>query len=362
MSWFFAIQKQSEKTVDRVLDDSLSDQIATIREAALAAVNATASAGDLEAVRIRFLGRKGELTQALSAMGRLPADERPTIGGLANEAKRTIESRIQEHRESLGATELRQRLLKEALDVTLPGSPYGTGYRHPLLAALEEVVEIFLRMGYEVVEGREVEWDDYNFTKLNIPPDHPARDMWDTLYFSQDMLLRTHTSPAQARIMEARKPPLRVIVPGRCYRNEAEDATHGIQFLQVEGLVVDSHITFADLKGTLHAFCAAYFGAERRVRFRPSYFPFTEPSAEVDVACTVCNGDKCRSCGFTGWLELLGSGMVNPRVLAMAGYDPDVYSGFAFGMGPDRMAIQKHGISDLRLFRENDLRFLEQFS
>jgi phenylalanyl-tRNA synthetase alpha chain len=250
----------------------------------------------------------------------------------------------------------------EAIDVTLPASPRLTGLRHPLLSALDEVVDIFLRMGYEVIEGREVEWDEYNFTKLNIPPHHPARDMWDTLYLNRDMLLRTHTSPAQARIMESRRPPLRVIVPGRCYRNESEDATHGIQFLQVEGLVVDTHITFADLKGTLHAFCAAFYGPERKIRFRPSYFPFTEPSAEVDVICAVCNGGKCRSCGFSGWLELLGSGMVNPRVLEMAGYDPAVYTGFAFGMGPDRLAIQKHGITDLRVFRENDLRFLEQLS
>jgi phenylalanyl-tRNA synthetase alpha chain len=343
------------------MTESLADDVARIRAAALSAIQSASSAQDLEATRIRFLGRKGELTTALSAMGRLTPEERPRIGALANEAKSVIEARLESGMNELASAELSARLQAEAIDVTLPGSPYATGHRHPLLSTLDEVVDIFLRMGYEVVEGREVEWDEYNFTKLNIPPEHPARDMWDTLYLSRDMLLRTHTSPAQARIMESREPPIRAIVPGRCYRNEAEDATHGIQFLQVEGLVIDTHITFADLKGTLHAFCAAYFGPERRIRFRPSYFPFTEPSAEVDVACSVCNGAACRSCGFTGWLELLGSGMVNPKVLKMAGYDPETFSGFAFGMGPDRLAIQKYGITDLRVFRENDLRFLEQF-
>jgi phenylalanyl-tRNA synthetase alpha chain len=342
--------------------ETLAEAIARIRDAAIDDLAAAGTADELEAVRIRFLGRKGELTQALAQMGRLPAGERPRIGTLANEVKRAIDAALEERTAEIGAVELASRLAAEAIDATLPGSPVSTGFRHPLLEALDEIVDIFVRMGYEVIEGREVEWDEYNFTKLNIPPDHPARDMWDTLYLTRDMLLRTHTSPAQARIMESRRPPIRVIVPGRCYRNEAEDATHGIQFLQVEGLVVDTHITFADLKGTLHAFCAAYFGPERKIRFRPSYFPFTEPSAEVDVACAVCNGAKCRSCGFTGWLELLGSGMVNPKVLEMAGYDSNVYSGFAFGMGPDRLAIQKHGITDLRIFRENDLRFLEQFS
>ena len=342
--------------------DELAKTLQALERTAINAVESSSSAADIEAVRIRFLGRKGEVTQALSAMGRLQPEERPRIGELANRVKQLIEQRLESRQKELESGELAGRLLEESIDVTLPGTPFAPGLRHPLLRALDDVVDIFVRMGYEVVEGREIEWDEYNFTKLNIPPDHPARDMWDTLYLTRDMLLRTHTSPAQARIMESRNPPIRVIVPGRCYRNEAEDATHGIQFLQVEGLVVDRHITFADLKGSLHAFCAAYYGPERRIRFRPSYFPFTEPSAEVDVACSVCNGAKCRSCGFTGWLELLGSGMVNPKVLRMAGYDPDEYSGFAFGMGPDRLAIQKYGITDLRMFRENDIRFLEQFS
>lgn len=341
---------------------SLADDIARMRQSAQEAIASASTAEELEAVRLRFLGRKGELTQALSGMAGLPADQRPVIGSLANQAKRAVEEALEGRGRGLGAAELESKLEAERIDVTLPGSPHVTGYRHPLLETLDDVVDIFVRMGYEIVEGREVEWDDYNFTKLNIPPDHPARDMWDTLYLSDDMLLRTHTSPAQARIMESRQPPIRVIVPGRCYRNEAEDATHGIQFLQVEGLVVDTDITFADLKGTLHAFAAAFYGPSRKIRFRPSYFPFTEPSAEVDIACAVCNGAKCRSCGFKGWLELLGSGMVHPNVLRMAGYDPEVYSGFAFGMGPDRLAIQKYGITDLRMFRENDLRFLEQFS
>lgn len=342
--------------------DELAATVTRIQHEAGRTIAAATSADDLEQARVRFLGRKGELTQALATMAKLPASERPRIGKLANEAKLAVEAALGAKASVVGEADLSARLEAEAIDVTLPGSPSFPGHRHPLVTTLQDAVDIFVRMGYEVVEGREVEWDEYNFTKLNIPPDHPARDMWDTLYLTGDMLLRTHTSPAQARIMESRRPPIRVIVPGRCYRNEAEDATHGIQFLQIEGLVVDTDITFADLKGTLHAFCAAYYGPQRRVRFRPSYFPFTEPSAEVDVACGVCYGAKCRSCGYSGWLELMGSGMVNPKVLTMAGYDPEVYSGFAFGMGPDRLAIQKYGITDLRAFRENDLRFLEQFS
>jgi phenylalanyl-tRNA synthetase alpha chain len=341
---------------------SLVEQIQEIQQQAASAVAAAHSVDDLEAARIRFLGRKGELTQVLSQMSALSKEERPGVGGAANQAKRAIEGSIETRMQVLASKGLARKLESERIDVTLPARPYRTGYHHPLLMTLQDVIDIFIRMGYDVVEGREVEWDEYNFTKLNIPPDHPARDMWDTLYLSSDMVLRTHTSPAQARVMEQQRPPIRVIVPGRCYRNEAEDATHGIQFLQVEGLVVDTDITFSDLKGTLHAFCRAYFGPDRRIRFRPSYFPFTEPSAEVDVSCTVCNGAKCRTCGFTGWLELLGSGMVHPNVLRAVGYDPEIYSGFAFGMGPDRLAIQKHEITDLRMFRENDVRFLEQFS
>ncbi len=343
------------------VESPLADRIEATRTQALDAIAQASTLDDLEALRIRFLGRKGELTTALSAMGKLPAEERPRIGALANEVKRDLERRLEEREQALGEEALRRRLETERVDVTLPGTDWPRGIRHPLIQALREVVDIFRRMGYEVIEGPEVEWDEYNFTKLNIPPHHPARDMWESLYLSEDMLLRTHTSPAQARIMESRQPPLRVIVPGRCYRNEAEDATHGIQFLQIEGLVVDRGITLADLKGTLHALCAAYFGPQRKIRFRPSYFPFTEPSAEVDVACAVCGGARCRSCGFKGWLELLGSGMVHPNVLRFAGYDPEVYSGFAFGMGPDRLAIQRYAIDDLRVFRENDLRFLEQF-
>ncbi len=341
---------------------SLVEQIQEIQREATSAIGEALSVEELETARIRFLGRKGELTQVLSQMSTLSKEERPVVGGAANHAKRAIEDSLERRMQVIAAESLSRKLEGERIDVTLPGKPYRTGYHHPLLQTLQDVIDIFIRMGYDVVEGREVELDEYNFTKLNIPPDHPARDMWDTLYLSSDMVLRTHTSPAQARVMERERPPIRVIVPGRCYRNEAEDATHGMQFLQVEGLVVDTNITFSDLKGTLHEFCRAYFGPERKVRFRPSYFPFTEPSAEVDVSCTVCNGASCRSCGFTGWLELLGSGMVHPNVLRAVGYDPEIYSGFAFGMGPDRLAIQKHEITDLRMFRENDLRFLGQFS
>ncbi len=342
--------------------ETLLEDIEAIRTQAESEIRSAATVEEIEAARIRYLGRKGMLTNALGEMARLPASDKPAAGKAANAVKRSIESTLDLQKSRAAEAALDEQLKRERIDVSLPGTPQTIGYKHPLLATLDEIVEIFVRMGYEVVEGREVEWDEYNFSKLNIPTDHPARDMWDTLYLSENMLLRTHTSPAQARIMEARKPPIRVIVPGRCYRNEAEDATHGIQFLQVEGLVVDTNITLADLKGTLHAFCRAYFGADRALRFRPSYFPFTEPSAEVDVACRVCNGQGCRSCGFKGWLEMLGSGMVHPNVLRAVGYDPDIYSGFAFGMGPDRLCIQKYGITDLRLFRENDLRFLEQFS
>jgi phenylalanyl-tRNA synthetase alpha chain len=340
----------------------IAETMAAIRLSAEEAIGSATTSDDLGAARIRFLGRKGELTQALSVMGQLAAEERPRIGGLANEVKGFIESLLGNREASLRSGELARQFEDERVDVTLPGAPLRTGHRHPLLRATEDVLDIFVRMGYEVIEGREVEWDEYNFTKLNMPPDHPARDMWDTLYCSSDMLLRTHTSPAQARIMESRRPPIRVVVPGRCYRNEAEDATHGIQFIQIEGLVVDRDITLSDLKGTLRAFVAAYYGPERQVRFRPSYFPFTEPSAELDISCTVCRGSGCRSCGFKGWLELLGSGMVNPNVLRMAGYDPNEFTGFAFGMGTDRTAMQRYGIGDLRAFRENDIRFLRQLS
>ncbi|HZT96053.1 MAG TPA: phenylalanine--tRNA ligase subunit alpha [Chloroflexota bacterium] len=340
----------------------LVEQIERIRAEAERALAAAETLQDVETVRVRFLGRKGELTAALSAMASLSSSDKPIAGNAANTAKRAIEESLEVRFQELSAEALTRQLKAERIDLTLPGRPVERGYSHPLLVALQEIVDIFIRMGYEVVEGREVEYEEYNFTKLNIPTEHPARDMWDTLYLSANMLLRTHTSPAQARVMETTRPPVRVIVPGRCYRNEAEDATHGIQFLQIEGLVVDTDITLADLKGTLYAFCRAYFGPDRELRFRPSYFPFTEPSAEVDVACAVCKGHGCRTCGFKGWLELLGAGMVHPNVLRAVGYDPQVYSGFAFGAGPDRLCIQKYGITDLRLFRENDLRFLEQFS
>ena len=326
------------------------------------AVATAGSAAELEEVRIRFLGRQGELTQLLRSLGSLPSSERPLVGAAANEAKRELEalldSRLAEARETERARTRRQ----QRLDLTLPGRRPALGSIHPLTRVHDEIVTVFAGLGFSVAEGPEIETDYYNFEALNIPADHPARDMQDTFYLPGGLLLRTHTSPVQVRTMLGQQPPVRIVVPGRVHRRDIPDATHSPVFHQVEGLAVDRHVTMADLKGTLELFARELFGERSRIRFRPSFFPFTEPSAEVDVLCFLCGGDGCRVCKQSGWLEILGSGMVHPRVLANVGYDTEAFTGWAFGMGIERIAMLKYGVDDIRLFYENDLRFLAQFA
>ena len=313
----------------------------------------------LEQVRVRFLGRKGLITQALRSLGSLPAEARPQFGQEANRLKKLLETDLEEALDRLKKTAL-QAEAASSLDVTLPGRRPDLGRLHPITQIAREICDIFIRMGFEVVEGPEVETDYYNFEALNIPKDHPARDMQDTFYVSDNIVLRTHTSPIQVRVMERQQPPVRIIAPGKTFRRDS-DLTHTPMFHQVEGLLVDKDISFADLKGVLTLFVHEMFGPEVSLRFRPSFFPFTEPSAEVDIQCVICRGNGCRVCSQTGWLEILGSGMVDPAVFGFVNYDPEVYTGFAFGMGIERIAMLKFGIDDLRLFFDNDLRFLRQF-
>ena len=326
------------------------------------AVAAAQSSADLEKVRVGLLGRGGELTQLLRSLGSLAAEERPLVGAAANEAKRELEALLDARLATTLEIERQAERRRRRLDLTLPGRRPPRGSLHPLTRVHDEIVAIFAGLGFSVAEGPEIETDYHNFEALNIPRDHPARDMQDTLYLSESTLLRTHTSPVQIRAMLAQKPPVRIIVPGRVYRRDVADATHSPMFHQVEGLAVDRNITMADLRGTLELFAREMFGPRSRIRFRPSFFPFTEPSAEVDVLCFVCHGAGCRLCKQGGWLEILGSGMVHPRVLRNVGYDPEDVTGWAFGMGIDRIAMLKYGIDDLRLFFENDLRFLRQFA
>jgi phenylalanyl-tRNA synthetase alpha chain len=329
---------------------------------AQAAITAARNLEEIEAARVRFLGRKGELTQALRRVAALPAAERPLAGQRANEVKEKVEQALAERSGVLRGEALTRRLAAEAVDVTLPGRPVMLGYRHPLSQVREEIENIFLGLGFSIAEGPEVELDYYNFEALNLPKGHPARDMQDTFFISEEVLLRTHTSPVQVRTLERLAPrlPVKVIAPGKVYRRD-DDATHSPMFHQVEGLAVDTNIRFSDLKGVLLVFAREMFGPETRLRLRPSYFPFTEPSAEVDISCVICGGEGCRLCKQTGWLEILGAGMVHPRVLAVSGYDPEKCRGFAFGMGIERIALLKYGVNDLRLFFDNDLRFLSQF-
>ena len=316
---------------------------------------------DLEQIRIQYLGKKGELTAVLRGMGKLSAEERPVIGQLANQVRADIEAAIAEKAEALKAGALAEQLKAERLDVTMPGNAMRVGHVHPLTRVQRDMEEIFIGMGFSIAEGPEVEYDLYNFQKLNIPENHPARDTQDTFYITDNILLRSQTSPVQARTMEVQKPPIRIISPGRVYRSDAMDATHSPLFHQMEGLVVDKGITMGDLKGMLETFAKAQFGEQTRCRFRPHHFPFTEPSAEVDVSCFACGGKGCRLCKGEGWIEILGAGMVHPNVLSMCGIDPEEYSGFAFGMGIERIAMLKYHVDDIRLFYENDVRFLEQF-
>jgi phenylalanyl-tRNA synthetase alpha chain len=328
------------------------------------AIEQARSSADLEAVRVRYLGRQGALTQLLRTLGTLPPEERPVVGAAANEAKRALESLLDARLAEAVASETRARRAQARLDLTLPGRRPPRGALHPLSRVHDEIVSIFLGLGFSVAEGPEIETDFYNFEALNIPRDHPARDMQDTFYVSESTLLRTHTSPVQIRTLRAAqgRVPVKIIVPGRVYRRDVPDASHSPVFHQVEGLAVDRRITMADLKGTLALFAREMFGPRSTIRFRPSFFPFTEPSAEVDVRCFLCAGQGCRACKQSGWLEILGSGMVHPRVLRNGGYDPEEVTGWAFGMGIERIAMLKYGVDDLRLFFENDLRFLKQFS
>ena len=315
----------------------------------------------LDAVRVKYLGKKGELTAILKQMGKLSAEERPVIGQLANQVRADIEQMLEQTKTDLEAKALDIRLAGETLDVTLPGQKKPLGKKHPLTIVLDELKEIVVGMGFEIATGPEVELDYYNFEALNIPKDHPSRDTQDTFYISDNVLLRTQTSPMQIRTMEKKKPPIRIIAPGRVYRSDAVDATHSPIFHQCEGLVVDKGVTFSDLKGTLELFIKKLYGEETRVRFRPHHFPYTEPSAEMDMSCFKCGGKGCSMCKGEGWIEILGCGMVHPQVLENCGIDPEVYSGFAFGVGLERIAMMRYGIDDMRLLYENDLRFLKQF-
>jgi phenylalanyl-tRNA synthetase alpha chain len=336
-------------------------RVEAVTREARAAIEAAHSAAELEEVRIRVLGRQGVLTQLLRSLGTLSAEERPLVGAAANQAKRDLEALLEARQAEARARERRVERARARPDLTLPGRRPPRGVRHPLAQVRDDIVAVFLALGFSVAEGPEIETDYYNFEALNLPPDHPARDMQDTFYFSADTLLRTHTSPVQIRVMQAQRPPVRIIVPGRVYRRDA-DITHSPMFHQVEGLAVDRDVSMADLKGTLELFARAMFGRGSRIRFRPSFFPFTEPSAEVDVLCFACAGGGCRVCKQSGWLEILGSGMVHPQVLRNVGYDPEEVTGWAFGMGIERVAMLKYGVDDIRLFFENDLRFLRQFA
>jgi phenylalanyl-tRNA synthetase alpha chain len=351
---------------DDVAWQPMLKQLKDLHARALEELNGVDNPNELEAWRVRYLGKKSSLTQILRSLSSLPMEERRQAGAQANEVKRALESGLEERRESVEEALLISPRQSGGLDVTLPGRPVSTGRLHPTTQILKEICDVFRNMGFQVIEGPDVEWDYYNFEALNIPPHHPARDMFATLWIDADVeekarLLRTHTSPMQIRLMEKERPPIRAIVPGRVYRYEATDATHESIFYQVEGLAVDKGITLADLKGTLFDFCHSIFGEERKVRFRCDYFPFVEPGVEVAISCLVCNGAGCRLCGYSGWIEILGAGMVHPDVLARVNIAPGVHSGFAFGMGVERIPMLRYGIDDIRLFYGNDLRFLRQF-
>ncbi len=339
----------------------MKEQLEALRQKALAQLDALSSSKEVEEFRIRMLGKKGELTGLLRGMGSLPAEERPIVGQMVNELRAQLEEKLGAREAALANEAKEARLAEETIDVTLPGEQRTVGGLHPLNTVLEDLIDIFRSMGFDVVDGPEVETDYYNFEALNVPADHPARDMQDTFYLAENLLLRTQTSAAQIRTMENRKPPIRIICPGRVFRADEVDATHSPVFHQVEGLVVDKGITMCDLKGVLEQFAREIYGPETKVKFRPSFFPFTEPSVEVDVTCSECGGKGCRVCKGSGWIEILGAGMVHPRVLAGCGIDPEEYSGFAFGIGLDRLTTTRHKISDIRLLFENDVRFLDQF-
>ncbi len=340
----------------------MKDNLKRIQDEALASISdESIDDASLEAIRVKYLGKKGELTALLRGMGQLSPEERPVIGQIVNEVRACIEEAIANKKQELTARALDAQLAAEKLDVTVPGVRSKAGHRHPLTLVQRDMEDIFIGMGFSIAEGPEVEYDYYNFQALNIPENHPARDTQDTFYITDKILLRSQTSPVQARVMEQKKPPIRIISPGRVYRSDAMDATHSPLFHQMEGLVVDKGITMGDLKGMLETFAKTEFGEETRIRFRPHHFPFTEPSAEVDISCFMCGGKGCRLCKGEGWIEILGAGMVHPNVLRNCGIDPEIYSGFAFGLGVERIAMLKYHIDDIRHFYENDVRFVEQF-
>ncbi len=339
----------------------MREQLEKIKEEALHQIEASDALEKLNEIRVAYLGKKGQLTSVLKSMKDVAPEDRPKVGQMVNEARALIEEKLEETREILAKKAREEQMKREVIDVTLPAKKNNVGHSHPNTVALKEVERIFVGMGYEVVEGPEVEYDLYNFEKLNIPANHPAKDEQDTFYINKDIVLRTQTSPVQARVMEQGKLPIRMIAPGRVFRSDEVDATHSPSFHQIEGLVIDKHVTFADLKGTLAEFARELFGEDTKVKFRPHHFPFTEPSAEVDVSCFKCGGKGCRFCKGSGWIEILGCGMVHPHVLEMCGIDPEEYTGFAFGVGLERIALLKYEIDDMRLLYENDIRFLKQF-
>lgn len=341
----------------------MKERLQTLQHEAEEQIRAATDLKTLDDIRVSYLGKKGSITEVLRGMGKLPKEERPVVGQFANDVREAITATLQRKQAALEEQLLEERLEKEAIDVTLPGRPVKQGNPHPLTAVIEEIEDLFLGMGFSVAEGPQVETDYYNFEALNIPKNHPAREMQDSFYITEDILLRTHTSPVQARTMEKHggKGPVKVICPGKTYRRDTDDATHSHQFTQIEGLLVDEYVRLSDLKGVLTIFAKKLFGEELDVRFRPNYFPFTEPSVELDISCFNCGGKGCSVCKKTGWIEILGAGMVHPNVLEMSGFDPKTYTGFAFGMGPERIAMLKYGIDDIRHFYNSDVRFLRQF-
>jgi phenylalanyl-tRNA synthetase alpha chain len=341
----------------------VKDRLHVMKEEAMQVLSEVNNQQQLEDIRITYLGKKGALTEILRAMSTLSAEERPVIGQVANEVRAAIEAMIEHKQTIFQQEETNHRLREEKIDVTLPGRRLAKGAIHPINKIIQEIEDIFLGMGFTIAEGPEVERDYYNFEALNLPKEHPARDMQDSFYINEEILLRTHTSPVQVRTMELKEGsvPIKIISPGKVYRRDDDDATHSHQFTQIEGLVIDRHVRMSDLKGTLLQFVRELYGVDTQIRLRPSFFPFTEPSAEVDVSCMMCGGTGCKICKHSGWIEILGGGMVHPKVLEMSGYDPEQYRGFAFGMGPERVAMLKYGIEDIRHFYTNDVRFLKQF-
>jgi phenylalanyl-tRNA synthetase alpha chain len=341
----------------------MKERLEELKLEALQKVKDAQDVKQLQEVRVAYLGKKGPITEVLKGMGKLSAEERPVIGQLANDVRTAVATEIETKQEQLEKAALEEQLKSESIDVTLSGRPVPTGGPHLLTKLIQEIEDLFIGMGFEVAEGPEVEQDYYNFEALNLPKGHPARDMQDSFYITEELLMRTHTSPVQARTMEKHegRGPVKIICPGKVYRRDTDDATHSHQFTQIEGLYVDKNVRMSDLKGVLNAFAKQMFGQNREIRLRPSFFPFTEPSVEMDISCKMCHGDGCSVCKQTGWIEILGAGMVHPNVLRMAGFDPEVYTGFAFGMGPERIAMLKYGIDDIRHFYTNDVRFLKQF-